>query len=169
MGVYRLMQLIKEKGGDSSKQIDIRSYKGKSIAIDASLTIYQYLIGTQSIKNGETINEMHDFEGNKTAHLMGILNRSIYLMTRGIKPCWVFDGCPPEAKTRVIQDRQDKREDAFEKMEVALNQGDMEVALKYANRTAYITEKMMDDAKMLLELLGLPYIQVILIHNLGPW
>ena len=48
MGVSRLMQLIKDQCPQAIKEIDIKSYKDKSIAIDAYLTIYQYIIGMQT-------------------------------------------------------------------------------------------------------------------------
>lgn len=159
VGVYRLMQLIKELCPEAVKEIDMKSYKDKSIAIDAYLTIYQYIIGTQSHK-GDQITQIKDKDDNLTAHLLGIFHRSISLMENGVKPVWVFDGCPPKAKTETMKKRFIKKEDAKEKMKVALDEGDMDQALKYANRSTYVTRKMLDDAKKLIRLLGLPYIDV---------
>jgi flap endonuclease-1 len=159
MGVSRLMQLIKEKCPDAIKEKSINSYKGKTVAIDAYLTIYQYIIGTQT-KKGETIMEMKDNEGNLTAHLLGILNRSIFLMERGILPCWVFDGNPPTEKWSTLSERQKKKEESNERKEVALSNGDLDQALKYANRSISISNLMIEDAISLIKFLGLPCIQV---------
>ena len=46
---------------------------------------------------------MTDKDGNKTGHLVGLLNRTIMLIENGIKPVWIFDGVPPDLKRNVLK------------------------------------------------------------------
>jgi len=62
------------------------------------MSIYQFVISTITMRQGFGVSELQDKDGNMTGHLLGILNRSIMMMENGIKPCWVFDGAPPEMK-----------------------------------------------------------------------
>lgn len=159
MGITRLIALLKEKCPSSIKKKKLGAYVGQIFALDASMAMYQFLIATQQVKVGWTIAELKDPEGNLTGHLLGLYNRSIMLMNHGIKPVWVFDGKPPEAKINVLRGRKEKKEDAKKGEEEAIDQGDMEKALKFANQTVRITEKMTEDAKKLINLMGLPVIQ----------
>jgi len=84
------------------------------------------------------------------------------LLENGIKPCWVFDGKPPEAKMKLLGERKQKKKEAEEKKEKALDENDMEKVLKYANQSVKISALMIQDAKKLVELLGLPVIEVII-------
>jgi flap endonuclease-1 len=80
-------------------------------------------------------------------------------MENGIRPCWVFDGKPPEAKKKLLSDRKKKKEVADENKELAKDQGDMDKMLKYAGQSVRITSQMTQDAKDLIRLLGLPMIE----------
>ena len=108
MGIVRLMNLLKEKCPQSIKIVPLKNYIGQTFALDASMAMYQFLISTQQIKGGFSIADLRDAEGNLTGHLLGLYNRSIMLMENGIRPCWVFDGKPPDAKIFVL--RKSKRE-----------------------------------------------------------
>ncbi len=82
------------------------------------------------------------------------------LLENGIKPCWVFDGKPPEAKMKLLGERKQKKKDAEENKQKAIEDNDMEKVLKYANQSVKISSVMIHDAKKLVELLGLPVIEV---------
>jgi flap endonuclease-1 len=123
------------------------------------MAMYQFLISTQQIKGGFSIADLRDAEGNLTGHLLGLYNRSIMLMENGIRPCWVFDGKPPDAKIFVLRKRKERKENAEREKSEAKDEGDMEAALKFANQTVKIDKKMTDDAKKLIKLLGLPVIE----------
>lgn len=45
---------------------------GKIVACDASMAIYQFLIATQTMKQGMGIGELRDEAGNLTGHLVGL-------------------------------------------------------------------------------------------------
>jgi flap endonuclease-1 len=91
---------------------------------------------------------------------LGLFNRSITLLENGIKPCWVFDGKPPDAKLRLLGERKQKKNDAEENKQKAIDNNDMEKALKFANQSIKISSKMIEDAKNVITLLGLPMIEV---------
>ncbi len=50
---------------------------------------------------------MTDSEGNKTGHLIGLMNKSIMMMEKGLKPVWVFDGKPPNLKSNTLKQRKE--------------------------------------------------------------
>ncbi len=87
---------------------------GKVVACDASMAIYQFLIATQTMKQGMGIGELRDSEGNLTGHLVGLFHRTIQFMENGVKPIWVFDGKPPELKSYVLDQRKENKTKAEE-------------------------------------------------------
>ena len=153
------MTLLKEKCPECIKSLPLKSFTGQIFALDASLSMYQFLISTQQIKSGFSISDLRDSEGNLTGHLLGLFNRSIMLMENGIRPIWVFDGKPPEAKRNVLMKRKEIKENAEKEKNEAKDEGNMEKALKFANQTIKIDKKMTDDAKKLITLLGIPLIE----------
>lgn len=92
--------------------------KGRKIAIDASMCIYQFLIAVRQDGNNLT-NE----DGETTSHLMGMFYRTLRLMDNGIKPLYVFDGKPPTLKGGELQKRQERRAEAVESLEKATEAG----------------------------------------------
>lgn len=82
------------------------------------------------------------------------------LLENGIKPCWVFDGKPPDAKLKLLGERKQKKLNAEENKQKAIEDNDMAKVLKYANQSVKITPSMIEDAKKLIGYLGLPIIQV---------
>jgi flap endonuclease-1 len=98
MGIYKLMELLRINAADCIKQRDLGYYSGMTIALDASMAMYQFIISTQGYDHN-ALTSLTDNEGNKTGHLLGIMNRTIALLESGIKPVWVFDGKPPTKKT----------------------------------------------------------------------
>jgi flap endonuclease-1 len=77
----------------------------------------------------------------------------------GIKVVYVFDGVPPALKEVEIKRRARVKEDALVKYEKALQEGRVEEARMYAQMTSKLKDYMADDAKRLLKLLGIPWIQ----------
>ena len=77
----------------------------------------------------------------------------------GIKVVYVFDGAPPTLKEVEIKRRARVKEEALVKYEKALQEGKVEEARMYAQATSRLKDYMADDAKRLLKLLGIPWIQ----------
>lgn len=98
MGIKGLTALLLEHAPAAVKEHDIKTLFGRKVAIDASMSIYQFLIAVRQ-RDGELLtNEA----GETTSHLMGLFYRTIRIVENGIKPAYVFDGKPPELKKGVV-------------------------------------------------------------------
>jgi 5'-3' exonuclease len=98
MGIKGLTALLSEHAPASIKEHDIKTLFGRKVAIDASMSIYQFLIAVRQ-KDGEMLT---NDAGETTSHLMGLFYRTIRIVENGIKPAYVFDGKPPELKKGVV-------------------------------------------------------------------
>lgn len=139
----------------SKKEINLKDLKGKIIAIDASMFLYQF-ITTIRQRDGSPLK---DSKGNITSHLTGLFNRTVKLMSAGIKPVYVFDGKPPDLKLAEKERRNLLKEEAKRKYAEAVVREDVDAMKKYAGRTAKLTKNMVEESKELLTALGLPIIQ----------
>ncbi|USG99059.1 flap endonuclease-1 [Thermococcus argininiproducens] len=139
----------------SKKELELENLNGRKVAIDAFNAIYQFL-STIRQRDGTPL---MDSKGRITSHLSGLFYRTINLTEAGIKPVYVFDGKPPEFKKKELEKRAEAREEAREKWELALARGDLEEAKKYAQRASKVNELLIEDAKKLLELMGIPWVQ----------
>lgn len=137
------------------REISLEELSGKSVAIDAYNALYQFL----SIIRQPTGEPLMDRSGRITSHLSGLLYRTANLVERGIKVVYVFDGTPPSLKEAEIQRRMQTREEAAVKYEEARRRGDLEEARIYAQATSRLKDEMVEDAKRLLTLLGVPWVQ----------
>ncbi|MEM1569209.1 MAG: flap endonuclease-1 [Candidatus Bathyarchaeia archaeon] len=135
--------------------LTFEALSGKSIAVDAYNALYQFL----AIIRGPDGEPLKDRTGRVTSHLSGLLYRSCALMSYGIKLVYVFDGKPPAEKEMEIKRRMKVKEEAAVKYEEALKVGDFEAARKYAQATAVVKDEMVEDAKKLISLLGIPWVQ----------
>ena len=98
MGIKGLTALLSEHAPACIKEHDIKTLFGRKVAIDASMSIYQFLIAVRQ-KDGELLT---NDAGETTSHLMGFFYRTIRIVENGIKPAYVFDGKPPELKKGVV-------------------------------------------------------------------
>ena len=135
--------------------ISMNALAGKVIAIDAYNALYQFL----SIIRQPDGTPLKDKYGRITSHLSGLLYRTVNFLELGIKPVYVFDGKPPELKEMEVLRRKKLKEEAVKKYEEALNKGDVKLARMYAQQTAHLTDEMSGEAKKLLDLLGVPWVQ----------
>ena len=135
--------------------ISLESLSGKVIAIDAYNALYQFL----SIIRQPDGTPLRDRSGRITSHLSGLLYRTVNFLEVGIKPVYVFDGRPPEIKEMEVLRRKKVKEEAVKKYEEALQRGDLKAARTYAQQTAHLTDEMANEAKRLLDALGVPWVQ----------
>lgn len=138
------------------KEIELKDLAGKKIAIDAFNALYQFLA---IIRDKDTGEPLKDSKGRITSHLSGLFYRTVNLIEEGIKPVYVFDGEAPEFKRATQEKREEARKIAEEKMKEALEAGRVEEVMKYAQATARLSTDLVQDAKKLLELMGVPYVQ----------
>lgn len=134
--------------------VKLEELGNRIIAIDAYNAIYQFL----AIIRGQQGEHLTDSSGKVTSHLSGLFYRNVNFLTMNIKPVYVFDGKPPSLKFAEIERRKQVKREAVVKYEHALKEGRMEDARKYAQFTSVIQDYMIDDAKKLLDALGIPYI-----------
>ena len=137
------------------KKIELEELGGKTVAIDAFNTLYQFL----SIIRGITGELLRDNKGRVTSHLSGLFYRNMNLLEAGMKLIYVFDGTPPKLKTLEIQRRREVKVVAGEMYKEALEKKDYEAAKKYASATAYLDNQMVEESKKLLDLMGIPWVQ----------
>jgi len=137
------------------KTAELKDLSGKSIAIDAYNALYQFL----AIIRQPDGTPLKDSQGRITSHLSGLLYRTANLVELGIKPIYVFDGIPPALKEAEIKRRMRMKEEALEKYEKAIKEGRIEEARMYAQATAALKDYMAEDAKRLLNLMGVPWVQ----------
>ncbi|PIA40764.1 hypothetical protein AQUCO_02400079v1 [Aquilegia coerulea] len=155
MGIKGLTKLLADNAPKGMKEHKFESFFGRKIAIDASMSIYQFLIvvgrsGTEMLTNEA---------GEVTSHLQGMFSRTIRLLEAGIKPAYVFDGKPPDLKKQELAKRYSKRADATEDLAAAIETGDKEDIEKFSKRTVKVTKQHNDDCKKLLRLMGVPVIE----------
>lgn len=146
---------VQLKGLVVKKEIDLEYLSGKKIAIDAFNWIYQFL---SIIRDRDTGQPLKNSRGQVTSHLSGIFYRTAKLVEAGIRPIWVFDGKPPEFKY-VSEERKIKKEEARKRLEIARENGDVEEIRIAAQQTAHLSGEMVEQAKQLLELMGIPFVQ----------
>ncbi|XP_052192120.1 flap endonuclease 1 isoform X2 [Diospyros lotus] len=155
MGIKGLTKLLADNAPKSMKEQKFESYFGRKIAIDASMSIYQFLIVV-----GRTGTEMLTNEaGEVTSHLQGMFTRTIRLLEAGLKPVYVFDGKPPDLKKQELAKRYSKRADASEDLDEALETGNKEDIEKFSKRTVKVTKQHNEDCKKILRLMGVPIIE----------
>jgi len=84
------------------RKISLDDLSGKSLAVDAYNTLYQFL----AIIRQPDGTPLMDRRRRVTSHLSGILYRTANLGEKGIRIVYVFDGEPPELKEMEIRRRR---------------------------------------------------------------
>lgn len=156
MGIKGLTKFIADAAPNAIKEIKIESLMGRIIAIDASMSLYQFII---AIRDSEQYGNLTNESGETTSHISGLMSRSIRLMENGLKPIYVFDGAPPELKGSELEKRGEKRQKAEELLKKAKEEGNLEEIKKQSGRTVRVTRKQNEEAKKLLTLMGIPIIE----------
>ncbi|MGQ9566190.1 MAG: flap endonuclease-1 [Candidatus Bathyarchaeales archaeon] len=136
--------------------LTLEDLRDKSLAVDANDYLYQFL----ALIRTHDGTPLKDKKGNITSHLAGLLFRSTRLIQDyEIKLIFVFDGEPPKQKEYEIAKRRELREKAVVEWQRALKEGDYATAWSKAVMTSRLTKPLIEDAKYLLSLLGIPYVQ----------
>ncbi|KAI0917140.1 Flap endonuclease 1-A [Taiwanofungus camphoratus] len=154
MGIKGLTSLLVEHAPRAIQEHDIKTLFGRKVAIDASMSIYQFLIAVRQ-KDGELLT---NDAGETTSHLMGFFYRTIRMVENGIKPLYVFDGKPPELKAGVLSKRLARREEAKADGEEAKETGTAEDVDRFSRRTVKVTREHNEECRRLLNLMGIPFV-----------
>ncbi|GIX62275.1 flap structure-specific endonuclease 1, putative [Babesia caballi] len=129
---------------------------GTTVSIDASTALYQFTI---AIRESSYFSSLTNSKGESTSHIAGLMNRCIRLLEAGIKPVFVFDSTPPEAKQQTLAKRKELRQEAESSLEKAKEEDDKEAIRKFIGRTVHISKTENESAKQLLRLMGVPVIE----------
>eukprot|EP00730_Choanoeca_flexa_P003694 TRINITY_DN11476_c1_g2_i8.p1 TRINITY_DN11476_c1_g2~~TRINITY_DN11476_c1_g2_i8.p1 ORF type:complete len:154 (+),score=30.27 TRINITY_DN11476_c1_g2_i8:44-505(+) len=129
MGIHDLSKVIADKAPEAVKENEMKNLFGRKVAIDASMSIYQFLIAVRS-EGSNLTNE----DGETTSHLMGLFYRTIRMINNGIKPLYVFDGKPPTMKGGELLKRGAKRKEAQASLEAATEEGNAKDVKNYQHR-----------------------------------
>lgn len=154
MGILGLSKLIADISPQAIKECEIKNYFGRKIAIDASMSLYQFLIAVRS--EGAQLTSV---DGETTSHLMGTFYRTIRLVENGIKPVYVFDGKPPDMKAWQLNKRAERREEAEKELQKATDAGDQASMDKFNRRLVKVTKQHSAEARDLLKLMGIPVVE----------
>ena len=136
--------------------VSLDDLRGKSFAVDAFVVLHQFL----ALIRGRDGSPLTDSEGRVTSHLVGLAFRTTRLVADyGMRLVFVFDGRPPELKRAEVESRREAREKSEEEYRAAVAVGDYKTAFSKAVMTGRLTSDGIADAKRLLDLLGIPWVQ----------
>jgi len=136
--------------------LSLKDLTGRSLAVDANNALHQFLSITRKA-DGSPFTDPH---GNITSHLIGLLFRATRLVSDfSMRLVFVFDGSPPSLKLREIEKRRAIRDKAEREYAEALRKRDLRTAFSKAVMTGRLTKEMLNDARQLLQLLGIPYVE----------
>merc|ERR1712223_1578233 len=153
MGILGLSKLVADIVPQAIKENEIKNYFGRKVAIDASMSLYQFLIAVRSDGN-----QLTNADGETTSHLMGTFYRTIRMIDNGIKPVYVFDGKPPKMKSGELDKRMAKRADAEAALVKAKEEGNEEEVDKQSRRLVKVSKEHVEDCKKLLKFMGVPFV-----------
>jgi flap endonuclease-1 len=109
MGIKGLFPFISDAAPLAIKETKLEAMTGLTIAIDASMCLYQFLV---AVRQGEAQSNLSNASGEVTSHIQGFLSRTLKMLEAGIKPVYVFDGKPPELKLQTLAGRKEKKDEA---------------------------------------------------------
>ena len=164
MGIKSLMPFVREVSPESVSQASLVHYSGCVLAIDASMHLYQFLI---AIRQGAQATTLTNAAGEDTSHLQGFAMRCAKMLEAGVRPVFVFDGKPPDLKSRhTLGARADAKRAAAERYaeltDAAQTSGEpveRDVIRRAAGAAQQVTRKHNEDVKTLLRLMGVPVIE----------
>lgn len=138
------------------KELELDDLRGKSFAVDGHIVLHEFL----AMIRDKTGTPLMDKEGNVTSHLVGLAFRTTRLISDyGMSLVFVFDGKPPSLKMREIEKRREVRRKAEMEYREAVERGDLPTAFSKAVMMGGLTRALVDDAKRLLDLLGISWVQ----------
>ncbi len=138
------------------EQTSLRALSGRSFAVDGNIELHQFLAIIR--KPDGTL--FTDNSGRVTSHLIGLLTRtSSFITNYRMRPVFVFDGRPNPLKKRIIEARGEARRKAETEYAQAISRRDLSTAWSKAVMTGRVTSEVLQDAKRLLSLMGIPWVE----------
>eukprot|EP00241_Pyramimonas_parkeae_P019019 CAMPEP_0114292640 /NCGR_PEP_ID=MMETSP0059-20121206/9172_1 /TAXON_ID=36894 /ORGANISM="Pyramimonas parkeae, Strain CCMP726" /LENGTH=386 /DNA_ID=CAMNT_0001414307 /DNA_START=15 /DNA_END=1175 /DNA_ORIENTATION=- len=155
MGIHGLSKLLSDNAPGCVREQKFESYFGRKVAVDASMHIYSFLMVIGRLGESTLTNEA----GETTSHLQGLFYRTTRMLEAGMKPVFVFDGKPPELKSKELAKRKEGRDKADVDLVAAKETGDDEALEKASKKLVKVTRQHNDECKRLLKLMGVPVIE----------
>ena len=153
MGIKGLPKLIQDVAGNTAvRTYKFSDFKEMAISVDASLLIHQTVIAMRS--------DGHDLKNKKgelTSHLQGIFYKVLMFLQNHNTPIFVFDGKAPKMKNKTLVMRSERKKTAAKKLEKLTDTTDEEY-IKNFKQTFSPTKNNINEALILLDLMGIPYI-----------
>jgi flap endonuclease-1 len=138
------------------KEISLKDLEAKRLAVDGNGELYQFLALIR-LRDGTPLKDSH---GRITSHLSGLFYRTTRLISdHRTELVFVFDGKPPALKSAEIDRRRSIKQRYDAEHAQAVLDGDMAKAYSKATMTSRLSREMIEEAKQLLRLLGIPVIQ----------
>jgi flap endonuclease-1 len=138
------------------RALDPAELHHRSLAVDGNGELYQFLALIR-LRDGTPL---RDARGRVTSHLSGLFFRTTRLIAEHrLRLVFVFDGTPPALKKTEIARRRAVRAQFERARAEAIARGDTEAAYATATMTSRLTREMVDEARELLRLLGVPTVQ----------
>jgi flap endonuclease-1 len=153
MGIKKMLKFLNIYYPKTIKKIDIEDFEKKKIAVDISILLYQVVI---AIRNSGA--DMLNNQGEVSSHILGLFNKTINFLKMNIIPVYVFDGKPPEFKFKILNNRKEVKQKAYEKLHEDIPEDEK---IKYFKRTVSISKKQYEECMELLDIMGIPYITAI--------
>ena len=134
----------------------LKDLRQQTLAVDAHGDLYQFLALIR-LRDGTPLK---DASGRVTSHLSGLFFRTTRLIAEhGLKLVFVFDGAPPALKTVELERRRAVKAEFERARQDAIARGDLDAAYAKATMTSRLTREMVAEARELITLLGLPFVQ----------
>lgn len=165
MGIHGFSKVFK------SKEIKLKSLKGETGIIDASVMLYQACLGIGKIK------ALTDGEGNPTIHIKVIIGRILNFHANGITQKWVFDyhekgyhspdkeielakrrkkKLEADKKLAELQKKKEKEDELFSDTDEETEQIDKSIAQQ--EKIAFtMNERVVNDCKFILNCFGIQW------------
>ena len=140
------------------EQTSFKALYGRSFAVDASIELHQFLALIRK-PDGSLFT---DPKGRVTSHLIGLLTRTSRLVTDyNLRPLFVFDGRPNPLKRATIEARKRVQQKAHTEYVQAIAAKDYPRAWSKVVMTGRVTGEVVADAKRLLSLMGIPWLEAL--------
>ena len=140
------------------EQTSFKALYGRSFAVDASIELHQFLALIRK-PDGSLFT---DPKGRVTSHLIGLLTRTSRLVTDyNLRPLFVFDGRPNPLKRATIEARKRVQQKAQTEYVQAIAAKDYPRAWSKVVMTGRVTGEVLADAKRLLSLMGIPWLEAL--------
>jgi flap endonuclease-1 len=140
------------------ERTSFKALYSRSFAVDASIELHQFLALIR--RPGGTL--LTGPDGKVTSHLIGLLTRTSRLITDyKLRPVFVFDGRPNPLKKATIEARRRVQQKAQAEYAQAIAAKDYSKAWSKVVMTGRVTREILDDAKRLLTLMGIPWLEAL--------